>query len=31
MELNRLQALITGGVTVSDNAVREAYRVKGRR
>ena len=25
MELNRLQALITGGVTVSDNAVREAY------
>ncbi len=29
MELNRLQALITGGVTVSDNAVREAYRVQG--
>jgi len=25
MELNRLQALITGGVTVSDAAVREAY------
>jgi peptidyl-prolyl cis-trans isomerase D len=29
MELTRLQALITGGVTVSDNAVREAYRVQG--
>jgi len=29
MELNRLQALITGGVTVSENAVREAYRVQG--
>jgi peptidyl-prolyl cis-trans isomerase D len=29
MELNRLQALVTGGVTVSDNAVREAYRVQG--
>jgi peptidyl-prolyl cis-trans isomerase D len=29
MELNRLQALITGGVTVSDNAVREAYRLSG--
>ena len=29
MELNRLQALITGGVTVSDAAVREAYRVNG--
>ena len=29
MELNRLQALITGGVTVSDAAVREAYRVDG--
>ncbi len=29
MELNRLQGLITGGVTVSDNAVREAYRVQG--
>jgi peptidyl-prolyl cis-trans isomerase D len=29
MELNRLQALITGGVTVSDQAVREAYRVQG--
>ena len=29
LELNRLQALITGGVTVSDNAVRDAYRVQG--
>jgi len=29
MELNRLQALITGGVTVSDNAVREAYKIQG--
>jgi peptidyl-prolyl cis-trans isomerase D len=29
MELNRLQALITGGVTVSDSAVREAYRTQG--
>jgi peptidyl-prolyl cis-trans isomerase D len=29
MELTRLQALITGGVTVSDNAVREAYRISG--
>ena len=29
MELNRLQALITGGVTVSDKAVRDAYRVQG--
>src|ERR1700692_882689 len=29
MELNRLQALITGGVTVSGNAVREAYKVDG--
>jgi peptidyl-prolyl cis-trans isomerase D len=29
MELQRLQALITGGVTVSDSAVREAYRVQG--
>lgn len=29
MELTRLQALITGGVTVSDNAVRDAYRVQG--
>ena len=29
MELQRLQALITGGVTVSDNAVREAYKVQG--
>jgi peptidyl-prolyl cis-trans isomerase D len=31
MELNRLQALITGGVSVSDNAVREAYKVDGTR
>jgi peptidyl-prolyl cis-trans isomerase D len=29
MELNRLQALITGGVTVSDQAVREAYQKQG--
>jgi peptidyl-prolyl cis-trans isomerase D len=29
MELNRLQALVTGGVTVSDSAVREAYRTQG--
>jgi peptidyl-prolyl cis-trans isomerase D len=29
MELQRLQALITGGVTVSDSAVREKYRVQG--
>src|ERR1700723_3164400 len=29
MELNRLQALITGGVSVSDAAVREAYRTQG--
>jgi len=29
MELNRLQALITGGVGVSDAAVREAYRTQG--
>src|SRR6202044_2296383 len=29
MELNRLQALITGGVTVSDNAVRVAYKTDG--
>src|SRR5215469_4300912 len=29
MELGRLQALITSGVTVSDNAVREAYKVQG--
>ncbi len=29
MELTRLQALITGGVTVSDKAVREAYRAQG--
>jgi len=29
MELNRLQALITGGVTVSDDAVREAYKTSG--
>ena len=29
MELTRLQAMITGGVTVSDASVREAYRVQG--
>ena len=29
MALQRLQALITGGVTVSDNAVREAYKTQG--
>ncbi|MCU1322984.1 MAG: PpiC-type peptidyl-prolyl cis-trans isomerase [Acidobacteriaceae bacterium] len=29
LELNRLQALITGGVTVSDNTVRDAYKVSG--
>ena len=29
MELNRLQALITGGATVSDNAVRDAYKLQG--
>ncbi|HXC94388.1 MAG TPA: peptidyl-prolyl cis-trans isomerase [Edaphobacter sp.] len=29
MELNRLQALITGGVTVSDKAVRDAYKTDG--
>jgi peptidyl-prolyl cis-trans isomerase D len=29
LELNRLQALITGGVTVSDNAVRDAYKISG--
>jgi peptidyl-prolyl cis-trans isomerase D len=29
MELNRLQALVTGGVSVSDNAVREAYLTQG--
>ena len=29
MELNRLQALITGGVSVSDNAVRESYLANG--
>jgi peptidyl-prolyl cis-trans isomerase D len=29
MELNRLQALITGGVSVSDNAVREAFKTTG--
>jgi peptidyl-prolyl cis-trans isomerase D len=29
MELNRLQALITGGVSVSDAAVREAYMTNG--
>jgi peptidyl-prolyl cis-trans isomerase D len=29
MERRRLQALITGGVTVADSAVRDAYRVQG--
>jgi len=29
LELNRLQALVTGGVTVSDNAVRDAYKIQG--
>src|ERR1035437_2743069 len=29
MELQRLQALITGGVTVSDDAVRQAYLIQG--
>ena len=29
LELNRLQALITGGVAVTDNAVRDAYKVQG--
>jgi peptidyl-prolyl cis-trans isomerase D len=29
MELQRLQAMITGGATVSDAAVRETYRVQG--
>ena len=29
MELQRLEALVTGGVTVSDAAVREAYRKQG--
>jgi peptidyl-prolyl cis-trans isomerase D len=29
MEIARLQALVTGGVTVSDAAVRDAYRVQG--
>ena len=29
MELNRLQAMITGGVNVPDNAVREAYLKQG--
>jgi peptidyl-prolyl cis-trans isomerase D len=29
MELQRLQALITGGATVSDAAVRDAYRISG--
>jgi peptidyl-prolyl cis-trans isomerase D len=29
MELNRLRALVTGGVTVTDDAVRKAYLVKG--
>lgn len=29
MELNRLQSMLTGGITVSDNAVREAYLKQG--
>ncbi|QHN03098.1 peptidylprolyl isomerase [Granulicella sp. WH15] len=29
MEFNRLQALVAGGVTVPDNAVREQYKVQG--
>jgi len=29
MELQRLQAMVTGGATVTDAAVREAYRVRG--
>ncbi len=29
MEMNRLQALVTGGVTVSDNAVRDSFRISG--
>ncbi|SNS79937.1 peptidyl-prolyl cis-trans isomerase D [Granulicella rosea] len=29
MEMNRLQALVTGGVNVSDNAVRDSYRISG--
>ena len=29
MELQRLQAMVTGGATVTDAAVREAYRVQG--
>jgi peptidyl-prolyl cis-trans isomerase D len=29
LELQRLQALITDGITISDNAVREAYKVQG--
>src|SRR5579871_4624229 len=29
LELQRLQALVTGGVTVPDSAVREAYRAQG--
>jgi peptidyl-prolyl cis-trans isomerase D len=29
MEVQRLQALITGGVSVSDNAVRDSFRVSG--
>ncbi len=29
MEIGRLQSLITGGVSVSDNAVREAYKQQG--
>src|SRR5437763_972911 len=29
LELQRLQAMVTGAVTVSDRAVREAYRTQG--
>ena len=29
LEVNRLEALVTGGVSVSDNAVREAYKTQG--
>ena len=31
MEINRLQALVTGGVTVSDQAVRDAYLQQGQK
>ncbi len=29
LEVNRLEALVTGGVSVSDNAVRDAYKTQG--